>query len=83
MVYYNHKRKENIIKKDGNKKMIAVLSYVDGFGNDTYVEGIYPTLEIAKQHYSENFRYQEFEFGKVTFDIYDALEAYPKKKKKR
>ena len=45
--------------------------------------GIYPTLEIAKQHYSENFRYQEFEFGKVTFDIYDAKEAYPKKRKKK
>ena len=63
--------------------MVAVLSYVDGFGNDTQVDTIYPTLEIAKQHYSENFRYQEFEFGKVTFDIYDALEAYPKKKKRR
>ena len=63
--------------------MVAVLSYVDGFGNDTQVDAIYPTLESAKQHYSENFRYQEFEFGKVTFDIYDALEAYPKKKKRR
>ena len=63
--------------------MIAVLSYVDGFGNDTYVEGIYPTLEIAKQYYSENFRYQEFEFGKVTLDIYDALEAYPNRRKRR
>lgn len=62
--------------------MIAVLSYVDGFGNDTYVEGIYPTLEIAKQHYNNNFRYQEFEFGTVDFDIYDAKEAYPKKKKR-
>lgn len=63
--------------------MIAVLSYVDGFGNDTHVEGIYPTLEIAKQHYSNNFRYQEFEFGAVDFDIYDAKVAYPKKKKRR
>ena len=63
--------------------MIAVLSYVDGFGNDTYVEGIYPTLEIAKQHYSENFRYQEFEFGEVTFDIYDAKVAYSKRRKGR
>ena len=63
--------------------MIAVLSYVDGFGNDTYVEGIYPTLEIAKQHYSNNFRYQEFEFGAVDFDIYDAKLAYSKKKKRR
>ena len=63
--------------------MIAVLSYVDGFGNDTYIEGIYPTLEIAKQHYNKNFRYQEFEFGTVTFDIYDAKVAYPEKKKRR
>ena len=63
--------------------MIAVLSYVDGFGNDTYVEAIYPTLEIAKQHCSKNFRYQEFEFGTVSFDIYDAKEAKPKKKKRR
>ena len=63
--------------------MIAVLSYVDGFGNDTYVEAIYPTLEIAKQHYSKNFRYQEFEFGTVSFDIYNAKIAYPKKNKER
>ena len=63
--------------------MIVVLSDVDGFGNDTQVDAIYPTLEIAKQHYSENFRYQEFEFGKVDFDIYDAKEAYPKKRKKK
>ena len=63
--------------------MIAVLSYVDGFGNDTQVDAIYPTLEIAKQHYNNNFRYQAFEFGKVTFDIYDAKVAYPEKKKRR
>lgn len=63
--------------------MIAVLSYVDGFGNDTYVEAIYPTLEIAKQHYLNNFRYQEFDFGEVGFDIYEAKEAYPNKKKRK
>lgn len=63
--------------------MVAVLVWVDGFGNDTQVDGIYPTLEIAKQHYHNNFRYQEFEFGEVEFDIYDAKEAYPKKKKRR
>jgi hypothetical protein len=63
--------------------MIAVLVSVDGFGNDTQVVGIYPTLEIAKQHHDYNFRYEEFEFGKVYFDIYDAKEAYPKKKKRR
>ena len=63
--------------------MVAVIVYVDGFRNDTQVDAIYPTLEIAKQHYSENFRYQEFEFGKVDFDIYDAKEAYPKERKKK
>ena len=63
--------------------MIAVLSFVDGFGNDTYVEGIYPTLEIAKQHYINNFRYQEFEFGMVSFDIFNAEEAYPTKRPKK
>ena len=63
--------------------MIAVLSYVDGFGNDTYVKAIYPTLENAKQHYLKNFRYQEFDFGEVYFDIYEAKEAYPNKKKRK
>lgn len=63
--------------------MIAVLSYVDGFGNDTQVEAIYPTLENAKQHYLKNFRYQEFDFGEVDFDIYEAKEAYPNKKKRK
>ena len=63
--------------------MIAVLSYVDGFGHDTEVEAIYPTLKIAKQHYFTNFSYQEFDFGKVTFDIYDAKIAYPERRKRR
>ena len=63
--------------------MVAVLVYVDGFGNDTQVDAIYPTLEIAKQHYSENFRYQEFEFGEVAFAIYDAKVAYPKTRTRR
>ena len=30
--------------------MIAILGWTDGFGNDTYVWGIYPTLEIAKRY---------------------------------
>lgn len=63
--------------------MIAVLDFVDGFGHDTDVVGIFPTLEIAKNHYTHNFFYQEFDFGKVEFDIYDAKEAYPKKNKKK
>ena len=52
--------------------MVAVLEYIDGFGADTEVVGIYQTLEdaiIAK--YGNKFQYKEFEFGEVEFDIYD------------
>lgn len=63
--------------------MVAVLEFVDGFGHDTEVVAIYPTLDVAKTHYSKNFLYQEFEFGKVEFDLYEAKEAYPKKKRNK
>lgn len=63
--------------------MIAVLEFVDGFGHDTEVVGIFPTLDAAKRYYQKNFLYQEFEFGKVSFDLYEAKEGYPIKKKKR
>lgn len=63
--------------------MIAVLEFVDGFGHDTEVIGIFPTLEAAKKHYQTNFMYEEFDFGEVNFDICDAKECYPAKKKKR
>ena len=59
--------------------MIAVLSYVDGF---TEVEAIYPTLKIAKQHYFTNFSYQEFDFGKLAVDSYDAMVAYAERRKR-
>lgn len=62
--------------------MIAVLAFVDGFGHDTEVIGIFPTLEIAKRYYKRNFQYQEFDFGQVSFDIYDASWAYPKKNRR-
>ena len=63
--------------------MIAVLDFVDGFGHDTEVVGIFPTLEAAKRYYTHNFRYQEFDFGKVCFDLYEAKIAYPTKKTKK
>ena len=63
--------------------MVAVLEFVDGFGHDTEVVGIFPTLEAAQKYYMKNFRYQEFEFGAVQFDLYEAKEAYPAKKKRR
>ena len=51
--------------------MFAVLEWVDGFGNDTRVAGIYPTLDEAIV-YDENDRWIEFEFGEVNFDWYEA-----------
>lgn len=63
--------------------MIAVLGWTDGFGNDTYVKGIYPTLEEAKKHCSENDRWDEFDFGPIEFDWYEANEFREIKHKKR
>lgn len=54
--------------------MIAVLSWVDGFGNDTQVCAIYPTLEEAAAYADESCRYEEFEFGEVNFDYFEAKE---------
>ena len=64
--------------------MVAVLEYIDGFGADTQVTGIYKNLEdaiIAK--YGNKFQYKEFEFGKVEFDIYDCNTYDGGKKQKR
>ena len=69
--------------------MIAVLSWVDGFGADTSVWGIFKTIEEAQAHYAEykdrkdrhqRLRYQKFTFGAVDFDWYEAKELFPKKK---
>jgi len=52
--------------------MVAVLEWIDGFGADTKVAGIYQTLEDATiANHGNKFSYKEFEFGKVEFDIYD------------
>ena len=61
--------------------MIAILGWTDGFGNDTYVWGIYPTLEIAKRYAKKELRW-------VEFDWYDANEFRnekhkPKKRKEK
>lgn len=69
--------------------MIAVLRWTDGFGHDTYVEAIYPTLEQAKQYYKTGDRWVEFDFGIVEFDWYFANEfteirqKHRKKRKKK
>ena len=51
--------------------MVAVLKYIDGFGADTEVVGIYKNLEDAIVNCGNEFQYKEFEFGEVEFDIYD------------
>lgn len=51
--------------------MIAVLGFVDGFGADTDVIGIYKNLEEAIANHGNEFQYKAFEFGLVDFDIYD------------
>jgi hypothetical protein len=64
--------------------MIAVLEFVDGFGADTCVTGIYQSLEDAiTAKYGNEFKYEEFEFGKVSFDIYDCKTYNGRKKHKR
>lgn len=63
--------------------MIAVLEFVDGFGADTYVTGIYQSLEDAIAKHGNEFKYEEFEFGEVDFDIYECKIYNGGKKHKR
>ena len=51
--------------------MIALLEWVDGFGMDTSVKGIFPTLDEALRYANEDDKYVEFDFGLTDFDIYD------------
>ena len=62
--------------------MVAVLGFIDGFGADTEVIGIYKNLEEAVIFHGDNFQYKTFEFGRVEFDIYDC-ETFSKKKKRK
>ena len=62
--------------------MIALLEWIDGFGADTSVKGIFPTLEAAQRYADKGDKYVEFDFGLVDFDIYDAKEIYPTKKRR-
>ena len=63
--------------------MIALLTWVDGFGADTQVRGIFPTLKAAKRYAEKGDKYVEFDFGLVEFDIYEAKDIYPAKRKKK
>lgn len=61
--------------------MIAVLGWVDGFGADTKVEGIFRTMADAINYVGDlkknadrdcPLRYQKFDLGEVDFDYYEA-----------
>ena len=69
--------------------MIAVLNWTDGFGADTIVSGIFENMEQAvayvgdlKENAKRDYpsRYEEFSFGEVCFDYYEAKKfSVPKK----
>jgi hypothetical protein len=68
--------------------MIAVLSWVDGFGADTLVEGIFETLEQAQQYFPWDRgeetprKYQEFDLNEETyFDYYGQPYLHKRKRK--
>ena len=73
--------------------MIAVLDWTDGFGADTIVSGIFENMEQAVafvgdlKENAERYhpsRYEEFSFGEVDFDYYEAKEfSVPKKNHRR
>lgn len=70
--------------------MIVVLDWVDGFGADTYVVGIFSNLEEArkacesiKANTETELKYEEFQFGFVDWDWYEATPLYSKKKKRQ
>lgn len=71
--------------------MIAVLSWCDGFGNDTYVMGICESKNIAQKIFKSAYmehetRYKEIELNtECDLDYYDAKPLFDKnisKKKK-
>ena len=73
-------------------KMIAVLEWADGFGNDSAVMGIFDSVEAAQKvfaPYPENDSYHKTRFinikmnEKIYFDNEDGEPLFPKKKKKR
>lgn len=70
--------------------MIVVLNWIDGFGADTRVVGIFSNLEEArkacepiKANTETELKYEEFQFGLVEWDWYEATPLYPKKKRRQ
>lgn len=67
--------------------MIAVLNWVDGFGADTEVFGIYDSVETARQALSYDrdteypLKYQTIEMNRpCSLDYYEAKYLHPRNK---
>lgn len=71
-----------VLIKKGFDIMIVVMGWVDGFGNDTVVLGIFENIEKAKEKMQDfkdnNIRYQEILLNEITYDIdyYEGLPLY-------
>lgn len=68
--------------------LYVVVGWTDGFGNDTYVKGIYSTREKAIKHcdlINPPDRIAEVNFGEVDLDYNDLpdIEQNVRRKKKR
>ena len=75
-----------------DNSVIVVLNWVDGFGNDTEVEGIYKTVEEAREDFrpleasfrasgEPLLRYLEVPFGKSYLDYDEADLLFQRMKK--
>lgn len=68
--------------------MIAVLGYCDGFGNDTFVVGIFESEEKAQKCCKSSYnacetRYKSIELNQLCdLDYYDAEPLFKKTRKK-
>jgi hypothetical protein len=68
--------------------MIIVLGWCDGFGNDTFVLGIFDSIETARKKCEMECngyetRYQEVELNTIQdFDYYMATPLFKKNKKR-
>lgn len=69
--------------------MIAVLSWCDGFGNDTCVMGICESKDVAQKIFKSTYgehetRYQEIDLNTECFlDYYEAKPLFDKNTSKR
>ena len=68
--------------------MIAVLSWCDGFGNDTCVVGIANSLQEARKNFQSEYNHHDTRYQEVIpnseqwFDWYDGKPLFDKKKKR-